>query len=188
MSKLDIIIYPNPLLRQRCNPVVEATPEIIAIMDDMAETMYDANGIGLAASQVGCLHRVIVVDIGDDEENSANYGLLKMINPVILQSSGAIEIEEGCLSIPDVRANVKRPSSISLQYQIANKETMKLENVQVEATGLFAVCVQHEIDHLNGVLFIDHLSFLQKELLNSKLNKLSREYKKGNPRLRHNGR
>ena len=176
MAILDICIYPDSVLRSRCEEVPQITPEISSILSDMAETMYDASGIGLAASQVGILQRLIVVDVGDDESaidaQGNPLGLLKIINPVVRLADGSYEMEEGCLSIPDVRQKVRRMGHVIVDY--LDEQGRKCS---IEARGLLAVCLQHEIDHLNGVLFIDRLTPLRRELIRSKL----KDLKKKNP-------
>lgn len=168
MALLDIIIYPDPRLREKCIPVSEITDETRRLLDDMAETMYHAPGIGLAASQVGSLYRAIVVDIGEDEETGRKGRLYKIINPVILQEEGSTETEEGCLSIPKIRDVVSRFSRVVVEGLDESGKPLS-----IDATDLLAICLQHEIDHLNGILFIDRLSHLKRELIKSKLKKLS---------------
>lgn len=164
MGVLKIITYPDPLLRQVCQEVTDITPEIKKLAQDMTDTMYEAEGIGLAAVQVGFLHRIIVVDIRQNDKKPELYHL---VNPVITQTSGSIEDEEGCLSIPGVRDIVKRYEKVEVKaLDLQGKELI------IPAEGLLAICFQHEIDHLNGVLFIDHLSKLKREIIRAK-------YKKG---------
>ena len=167
MAILDIVQYPDPRLREPCEPVREVTEEIRKLLNDMAETMYDAPGIGLAAAQIGVAQRVIVVDVGDDEENGSKPQLYKLVNPEIISSDGEIETEEGCLSIPGVRETVKRKNRVVVQALDADGN-----DVKIDASGLLAICLQHEIDHLDGVLFIDHLSKLRRKLIKTKLRKL----------------
>ncbi len=168
MSLLDIVIYPDPILREKCEPVEEITDEIRQLIDDMTQTMYEAPGIGLAASQVGSRHRVIIVDVGDDEESGRKARLYQIINPEIVEESGSVESEEGCLSIPDIRESVKRSKSILVKGLSPEGKEMS-----IEADGLLSICLQHEIDHLNGVLFIDRISRLRRELIKSRLKKLA---------------
>lgn len=167
MGKLEVLTYPDPKLRQKAEPVREVTPEIRRILNDMAETMYEAPGIGLAGPQVGVLQRIIVVDVGADEETGRASHLYKLVNPQIKDRSGHIEYEEGCLSIPDIREVVKRSGSVTVEALDEEGRPVK-----IEAEGLLAVCLQHEIDHLDGVLFTDRLSFVKRELIKSKLRKL----------------
>jgi peptide deformylase len=145
-----------PLLKQKSAPVEKVDDALRALMDDMLATMYDAPGIGLAAVQVGVPKRVIVMDISRDEEaRHPRY----FINPEILWASEeTMPYEEGCLSVPEVYDEVERPARVKLRYINYDGET-----VEEDAEGLYAVCIQHEMDHLEGVLFIDHLSRLKRE-------------------------
>lgn len=169
MSKLNIVIYPDPCLRVVCEPVKQIDEDTVKLLDDMVETMYAAQGIGLAAPQVGKLIRVIVVGANEESlEQQASPHIYRMINPVIVEQEGLQDGEEGCLSIPNIRESVRRSAKV-LVRGIDEKE----REVEVEASGLLAVCFQHEIDHLNGVLFIDHLSRLKRKLLAAKLSRVS---------------
>lgn len=169
MAVLSIVKYPDPRLRQKAETVKDITPRIQALLDDMVETMYAANGIGLAANQVGSRENLLVIDLGEDEESKRQSMLYKLINPEIVSRQGSLNYEEGCLSIPGIREMVSRSEQISV------KALNELgENVEIEASGLLAVCLQHEIDHLNGILFIDHLSSVKREMLKSKLAKLQK--------------
>ncbi len=169
MSILDLVLFPDERLRVECAPVEEVTDEIRTLLDDMAETMYDAPGIGLAAPQIGDLRRIIVVDCGHDSEAEAEHkpNLLKLVNPEIVASRGSKKSEEGCLSIPEIRETIKRAEEIDLRALNEHGE-----EIELSASGLLAVALQHEIDHLNGVLFIDYLSKLKKQLIRTKLNRL----------------
>ncbi len=168
MSKKKILTVPDPILRQISNPISEVNSEIKNLMDDMLETMYEAPGIGLAAVQIGILKRVIVVDVSKDAKKKEP---LFIANPEILsQSKDLISYEEGCLSIPNQFAEVQRPSMCKIKYLNYNGETKELN-----AEGLLATCIQHEIDHLNGVLFIDYLSKLKKDLMLKKAKKQKKE-------------
>lgn len=146
----------TPLLKQKSAPVEKVDDELRALMDDMLATMYDAPGIGLAAIQVGVPKRVIVMDISRDEEaRHPRY----FVNPEILWASEeTMPYEEGCLSVPEVYDEVERPARVRLRYLDYDGET-----VEEDAEGLYAVCIQHEMDHLEGILFIDHLSRLKRE-------------------------
>ena len=157
MALIPIIYIPDPVLRQVASPVTEITDGTRQLLDDMAETMYDAPGIGLAAPQVNVSQRVIVMDCGPDDAPE----LFKMINPEIVARSDAKAIlEEGCLSIPKQTAEVERPASVDVRYlDVDGKEQM------MTCEGLLAACVQHEIDHLDGVLFIDYLSRLKRDMI-----------------------
>ena len=169
MAILDITLYPNPVLKEVATEIKEVDSEIKQLLDDMAETMYDAPGIGLAAPQIGKSIRAIVVDVGVSEDGTGERVLYKLVNPKIIESSGTMLGEEGCLSIPDVREVVERAETITVEALNENGE-----KITIEATELLAVCLQHEIDHLDGVLFIDKLSRLKKELIRGKLKKLAK--------------
>ncbi|MFZ8992067.1 MAG: peptide deformylase [Candidatus Puniceispirillaceae bacterium] len=154
---IPIIKVPDPVLREIATPVAEITDGTRQLLDDMAATMYDAPGIGLAAPQINISQRIIVMDCGKDESPE----LFKMINPEIISQSDARSVlEEGCLSIPDQTADVERPAEVEVRYLDENGTSQSLV-----ATGLFAACVQHEIDHLNWVLFIDHISRLKRDMI-----------------------
>ena len=157
MALIPIIYIPDPVLRQVAVPVTEITDGTRQLLDDMAETMYDAPGIGLAAPQVNVSQRVIVMDCGPDDAPE----LHKMINPEIVDRSEAkVILEEGCLSIPKQTADVERPASVDVRYlDVDGKEQL------MTCEGLLAACVQHEIDHLDGVLFIDYLSRLKRDMI-----------------------
>lgn len=158
MAVLPIILTPEPVLRQTAKPVEAITDELLSLIEDMADTMYDAPGIGLAANQVGRLERVIVMDCAKDGDKAE---LWKMINPeIIARSDETSVLEEGCLSIPGHNAEVRRPAEVDVRYLGIDGEMHEMR-----ATGLLAACVQHEIDHLNGVLFIDHLSRLKRDMI-----------------------
>jgi len=157
MALLPIIHVPQDVLRQTAQPVTEVTPQTRQLLDDMVETMYDAPGIGLAANQIGSLERLIVMDCGSDDAPE----LWQMINPeIIWESEETSKLEEGCLSIPGHNAEVIRPAIVKARYL-----DMDGKMQEMEADGLLAACIQHEIDHLNGVLFIDHLSRLKKNMI-----------------------
>ncbi|MFT3988789.1 peptide deformylase [Aestuariivirga sp.] len=156
MSLRDIVTLPDPVLRQVSKPVERVDSEARKLWDDMLETMYDAPGIGLAAVQVGVPTRMLIVDLAKEGEERKP---LFVANPLITWSSEAqSDYEEGCLSIPEFYEMVSRPSEIKLSYVGWQGEAQELH-----ATGLLATCLQHEIDHLNGVLFIDHISRLKRE-------------------------
>jgi peptide deformylase len=167
MTIKPLIILPDPLLRQQSKPVETVDSEIQRLADDMLETMYDAPGIGLAAIQIGVPRRMLVIDLSrDDEENKPQV----FINPEILKVSDDVSTyEEGCLSIPDYYAEVERPASLTVGYVDRDGKQQT-----VEADGLLATCLQHEIDHLNGVLFIDHISRLKRDMVIKKFTKLAR--------------
>ena len=169
MSIREIIKIPNPFLKLTAEPVKIIDQSILKLMDDMLETMYKANGIGLAANQIAENKRIIVMDCGNsalnEETKDANEKFiphpLKMINPKIkFKSSTISEREEGCLSIPGYNAVIKRPNYIIVEYTDENQNKLTLN-----ANNLLATCIQHEIDHLDGILFIDHLSKLKKDMI-----------------------
>lgn len=165
MSILNILTWPDDRLRRRAQPVKAVDDAVRALAADLAETMYAARGVGLAATQVGVLRRVIAVDVSDTRD-----ALEVLINPRILTADGETRAEEGCLSVPDVTEAVTRAERI--RYAALNLDGRPVER---EAEGLLAVCVQHEIDHLDGVLFIDHLSALKRQRLNKRAAKMARE-------------
>jgi peptide deformylase len=164
MAIREILVVPNPVLKQVSARVETVTDELRALMDDMLETMYAAPGIGLAAIQVGVPQRVIVMDLArDGEEPQPRH----FVNPEILWASeDTAPYEEGCLSVPEIYDEVERPSQVKLKYL-----NYQGEEVVEDAEGLFAVCIQHEMDHLDGVLFIDHLSRLKREQAIKKVKK-----------------
>lgn len=167
MTIKPLIILPDPLLRQQSKPIEQVDAEITRLADDMLETMYDAPGIGLAAIQIGVPRRMLVIDISREDEDRKP---IVFINPEILTVSDDVSTyEEGCLSIPDYYAEVERPAALTLAYidRDGKKQTL-------EADGLLATCLQHEIDHLNGVLFIDHISRLKREMVIKKFTKAAR--------------
>jgi peptide deformylase len=157
----QILTYPDPRLREVAQPVQAVDAEIRALAQDMAETMYDAPGVGLAATQIGVALRVFVIDIAGEDEPS---DLKVFINPEILESSGTQTWEEGCLSFPGVSEEIKRAARVRVKALDVDGKPFELE-----ATGLMAVAIQHEHDHLNGELMIDHLGALKKRLLGRKL-------------------
>jgi peptide deformylase len=162
MAILPIITAPDPLLKKVSTAVESVDDSVRKLMDDMLETMYNAPGIGLAAPQVGVTKRVIVVDITPDSEPKAP---LYMANPELLWVSDEDAIyEEGCLSLPQHYADVVRPAAIKLRYLDRQNELRTLE-----ADGLLATCIQHEIDHLDGILFVDHISALKRNMILRKL-------------------
>ena len=157
-----ILIEPDPILRKKCEPLEKVDKEIKKLMDDMLETMYAAPGIGLAAIQVGILKRLVVIDISKAEEKK---NPIFLINPQIIHKSKKTSVyEEGCLSLPGQFAEIERPAECTLKYVDYNGREKELK-----AEGLLATCVQHEVDHLNGILFIDYLSKLKKDMIIKKL-------------------
>ena len=164
MSIREILIEPNKILRQVSMPVDKVTKDEQSLMDDMLETMYSANGIGLAAIQIGVPKRIIVMDISkNDQEKTPMY----FVNPIIKNKNKELSTyEEGCLSVPNQFAEVDRPASCEVEYldYYGKKQILK-------ANGLLATCIQHEMDHLEGILFIDYLSKLKKSIIVKKLSK-----------------
>jgi peptide deformylase len=167
MALLPILTAPDPRLKLRAQPVAAVDDDIRRLMDDMAETMYAAPGIGLAAPQVGVAKRVLVLDTARDGEESR---LLKLANPEILwRSEELATYNEGCLSLPDHYADVERPAEVKVRFLDYDNEKR-----EIHAKGVFATCLQHEMDHLEGVLFVDHLSPLKRNIILRKLAKTKR--------------
>ena len=182
MSVLPIYLYGSPVLRAKAKPVADLDDSMVKLIYDMFETMRKANGVGLAANQVGDLRRVLVVDLsGVEEEGETPSAPVEadktgerektfvVINPEVLETSGSWSMEEGCLSIPDVRSEVERPERIRLRFQDGNFRLREME-----AEGLLARVILHEIDHLDGVLFIDRISAPSRALLKGKLRSIKR--------------
>ena len=171
MAILPIIQFPNPVLAMNCQPVQEINDQIRRLAADMGETMYKAPGVGLAAPQVGEPIRMVVLDVSEEKNN-----LMTLINPVITQRSQEQEIgEEGCLSLPGIWEKVSRSTEITLKYtDLEGKEQ------ELHADGLLAICIQHELDHLDGTVFIDHLSRLKYDRACAKLKKRRQQEKKEN--------
>jgi peptide deformylase len=165
MAILDILHFPDPRLRQTCAPVDAVDDEVRRTLDDMLETMYSAPGIGLAAIQVNVHKRLIVIDISEDRSEP-----LYLINPEILTREGEEEMQEGCLSVPGFYENVRRAEKIRVRTLDRDGET-----VEFDAEGLLAVCIQHEIDHLDGKLFVDYLSPLKRQRIRKKLEKARKQ-------------
>jgi peptide deformylase len=162
MALLEILKYPDPRLRTVAKPVAEVNDGLRQLIDDMLETMYAAPGIGLAATQVNVHERLLVIDITDDKSEP-----LCFINAEILEQSGRIEADEGCLSVPEVYETVERAEHI--RVKALDRDGQEFE---IEAEGLLAVCIQHEIDHLDGKLFVDYLSQLKRSRLKKKVSKV----------------
>ena len=167
MSLREIFTYPNPVLRKKAEPVTEFGEELQQLVKDMAQTMYDAPGIGLAAPQIGVSKQVVVMDNTDKEEENH---LMVLINPEILSGEGSRTDQEGCLSVVDYEAKVKRFSHISVRAQDVEGNVNEFE-----ADEWFARVIQHEVDHLNGVLFIDRISSLKRALYKKKRKKQLRK-------------
>lgn len=163
MAILDIQTYPHPVLKEKAQPVAEITPEIQCLIDNMADTMYHAPGIGLAANQVGALHRVIVFDL---DQKNGERNLQVIINPEIVAASGELVHQEACLSVRDYSCDVKRKACVTVKGLDREGKPICLE-----AKDLLAVVLQHEIDHLDGILFIDRISRLKRSLYKRQLQK-----------------
>ncbi len=169
--KRPILIHPDPRLKKVCDPVGEITPELHSLAADMLETMYDAPGIGLAAPQIGVMQRVLVMDCIKDGPPEP----MVLLNPrVVWASEDVSTYEEGCLSIPDQYAEVKRPAAVRVEWTGLDGTAQERD-----FTGLWATCVQHEIDHLDGKLFIDYLGPLKRQMITRKMEKLKRERARG---------
>ena len=179
MAKLEILTYPNPLLREVSLPVEKFTPQLKTLISDMLETMYDANGIGLAAPQVGELIQLLVIDTRPQDEKKRRYNYeemtelekqvtqpLVLINPQIVKGYGKTTFDEGCLSVPSFFDTVERFEKIDVKAQDANGKEFTFT-----VDGLLAICIQHEMDHLQGTLFIDHLSFLKSNKIKNQIKK-----------------
>jgi len=169
MAKLTILRYPDHRLRRKAEPVEQVDDEIRQLAENMLDTMYEAPGIGLAATQVNVQKRLLVIDVSEDRSEPRVF-----INPEILEQSGEEVMEEGCLSVPGIFAEVKRASEIKVR---ALNE--KGESFELETDGLLAVCIQHEIDHLNGKLFVDYLSELKRKMVRKRLEKERRAIQAG---------
>jgi peptide deformylase len=164
MAILPILLPPAPLLKAKAKPVIAVDDETRRLMDDMLETMYAAPGIGLAANQVGVLKRVIVLDVAREKEPPAP---LRIADPEIVWRSDELAIyNEGCLSVPDHYADVERPAAVKVRYLDYDGKRQELH-----ATGMLSTCIQHEMDHLEGILFVDHLSPLKRNMILRKLAK-----------------
>ncbi len=171
MSQKNIVIEPDPILRKKSERLEKVDDEIKKLLDDMLETMYAAPGIGLAAVQIGILKRLIVIDISKENEKK---NPIFLVNPVIISRSSDTSVyEEGCLSLPGHFAEIERPAECKVEY--IDYDGKKKE---IKAKGLLSTCIQHEVDHLNGVLFIDYLSKLKKDMIVKKLIKHKKELNK----------
>ena len=166
MAILEILKYPDPRLGKVAPSVKNINGEIVKLLDDMLDTMYAAPGVGLAANQVGALHRIIVLDIDHERPRQNVY---KLINPVIARAEGEVVWEEGCLSVVDFTAEVRRAAQVEV---VALNENQR--EIKIEAEGLLAVALQHEIDHLDGKLFIDRISRLKRDLYTRRRKKMLR--------------
>jgi peptide deformylase len=171
MALHPILQYPAPVLKTRAIPVTNIGGDVVRLIEDMAETMYAAPGVGLAAPQVGVGWRVVVLDVHTDDEQPGTR-LLKLINPEIAEREGEVVWEEGCLSVPDLTAPVKRARRV-----LVRAWTPEERQIELEAEELLAVVLQHEIDHLDGKLFLDRLSRLKRDLYRARRRKLERQGK-----------
>ena len=168
MAKLPIVLAPDPVLKTKAKPVEAVDDSIRQLMDDMLETMYAAPGIGLAANQIGVLKRVLVLAVAREGDAPKPIG---MANPeVVWRSDEMSTYNEGCLSLPEHYADITRPAAVRVRY--VDRDGAKQE---IEADGLLATCIQHEIDHLDGILFVDHLSALKRNMILKKLVKLKKQ-------------
>ncbi|MEM1385187.1 MAG: peptide deformylase [Pseudomonadota bacterium] len=166
----QILIHPDPRLKKSCETVSVVDDSIRALMDDMLETMYEAPGIGLAAPQIGVLQRVVVVDCTRRDEGETPEPLC-MANPEVVAASEELrEYEEGCLSIPEIYAPISRPDTVTIRYIDRDGTT-----TERAFDGIWSTCIQHEIDHLNGRLFIDYLGPMRRRMITEKMKKLKRE-------------
>ena len=173
MSLRNILIHPDPRLKKAAAPVASVTDELRRLADDMLETMYDAPGIGLAAPQVAVMSRLIVMDCA--KEDDATPEPMVLINPEVVWTSDERSVyDEGCLSIPEQYAEVERPAEVEVSWMNLDGKTQR-----VRFDGLWATCVQHEIDHLDGKLFIDYLRPLKRQMITRKMQKLKREMARG---------
>ncbi|MFN4290140.1 MAG: peptide deformylase [Permianibacter sp.] len=164
MAKLEILEYPDPRLRTQAKPVTDFGPELQRQIDDMLETMYAAPGIGLAATQVDIHKRLIVIDVSEESDQP-----IVLINPEVLEKRGVEEMEEGCLSFPGVYAKVQRANEIKIKAQDRHGK-----DFEIDTGGLLAVCIQHELDHIEGKLFVDYLSPLKRDRIRKQLDKKHR--------------
>lgn len=159
----EVLHYPDNRLAEKSKTVEDITDEIKELASNMVETMYKEDGIGLAAPQVGALYRLVVIDVSGPEERKE---LMTLVNPCITASDGSVDSEEGCLSVPNYRAKVKRFETVTVKAQ-----DLEGNDLTIEADGLLAICLQHELDHLDGVLFIDKISRLKRSMYDKKVKK-----------------
>ncbi len=168
MTILPMVYAPDPRLRSKCEEVQEITEELKQFMDDMLETMYHQQGVGLAAPQVGKLVRIFVMDCKQNEQEPVQGNPIKMVNPVIIWRSEELnEYEEGCLSLPNIQHKVTRPAEVEVEYLDENGKKQSLK-----ASGLSATCIQHEIDHLNGITLLNHMGSVRRQMSTQKLRKI----------------
>jgi peptide deformylase len=166
MALLEVLCFPDKRLRTVAKPVEQITPALKELAENMIETMYEEDGVGLAATQINFHQRLVVIDVSQERNQP-----MVIINPVVVEHSGEEISQEGCLSVPETHAEVKRAEFVTLEY-------LDLEGQQqvLQADGLLAICIQHEIDHLDGKLFIDYLSPLKQKRIKTKLEKLQKHY------------
>ncbi len=160
---LEILTYPHPVLARKADPIPTITPDLAALVADMAETMYQNKGIGLAAPQIGRSIQLVIIDLSGPEQRT---GLTPLINPVITHKEGLVESDEGCLSLPHLRGVVSRAERVQVQAK-----DLEGKEVTIDADGLLAICLQHELDHLNGRLLLDRVSRLKRSLYDKKVSK-----------------
>lgn len=172
MTVLPIVIAPDPRLKEVSQPVTTITPDILQLLDDMVDTMYAAKGVGLSAVQVGVMQRVVVMDADQGDEDDDNRGkVLRMINPEIVESGKEPNVyKEGCLSFPGQYSDVERPKIVTVRYMDEHGKT-----ITTQMDGLAATCIQHEIDHMNGIVFVDHISRLKRDMIMKKLIKAKKD-------------
>ncbi len=170
MAILEIVKYPHPVLRKKCEPVGVIDEEVKILIDNMRETMYGAKGVGLAACQVGISRRVIVLDVSPLDPQ---HTFLALINPEIISEEGEVDHEEGCLSVPDYLEKIKRKEKVCVKG-LSPEGT----EVEIKGDGIFAIALQHEIDHTNGILILDRVSQLKREIYRNKLRKEKRKEEK----------
>ena len=171
MACLDILLYPHPILRKKCKDVEEVNEDVTRLLDDMIETMFSARGLGLAAPQVGITSKVVVIDAGAEQGRGSE--IVELINPrITFKSEEKIITDEGCLSFPNIYADVERHRMV--RFEALNR---KGEHFLMEAEGLFAVAIQHEMDHLNGIVFIEHISRLRQSMIKRKMRKMTKGHK-----------
>jgi peptide deformylase len=173
MALLDICTYPDPILRIKASPVRLFDRKLSKMIEDMAETMYNAPGIGLAANQVGQSQQVLVIDL---QRPDYEQGLIVLINPQLVAAEGEITYEEGCLSVPEFFAMVKRFDRVTVRGVDEHQNSL-----EIQASGLLAIALQHEMDHLNGKLFIDRIGSMSKDIFTRKWKKKQREAKQSTP-------
>lgn len=170
MAVLEILKFPHPILKRRCEAITQIDDPIKRLIEDMRETMYEAGGVGLAASQVGILKRVIVLDVSPIDPKQEFFAL---INPEVISEEGEIDHEEGCLSVPDCLEKVKRKERVFVRGRSPDGK-----EVEIKGEGILSFALQHEIDHLNGILILDRVSRLKREIYRNKLKKERRRTEK----------